>query len=698
MLNVSEYLTSQFYQWEVRGRGWIVAEKPIQLEPPFIPFVRHFPAPNYIDDGKRHTWVSKAIDYVKGNPLPSFDADGIELDYEEIDPYVFNDESEVKALQVKFPVDRNITVESMKGLLTMLSYIQSPISFEVIGTSDEICIQFVCRSHDYPTVSGNIKSYFPEAFVIEDSPFLQGILKEKSVAIIDFGLNEEFLRPLNYLKSLAVDPLIGFYSALQEIRGNEQGGLQILFNGTLNSWADSIINASTLEDGTSFFADAPETPKLALDKVLSPLFAVTIRVFGQGETHEEAEKVMRNIALPFLMTAQGINNSLIPLITDEYDVHMRIRDICRRESHRLGMLLNVDELISVLHFPGKSVNVPKLNQSTRKTKSVPAIASGREFSLGINSHNGVITPVTVSIDARLKHTHIIGATGTGKSTLIANMILQDIIDGRGITLLDPHGDLIEDVIARIPEARLNDVILIDPTDSEYPIGLNILKAHNDIEKEVLSSDLVASFRRFSTSWGDQMNAVLGNVIIAILESSSGGTLHDIRRFLIEREFRNDFLKTVSDPSVLYYWNKEYPLLKTNSIGPILTRLDAFLRPKIIRNMVIQNEGIDFESLINSGKIILVKLSQGLIGTENSYLLGSLILSKIHQASFARQQKSHRNPHFIYIDEFQNFITPSIQQMLSGIRKYNVGLILSHQDLQQLQREDAELGNSVLGNA
>jgi hypothetical protein len=244
---------------------------------------------------------------------------------------------------------------------------------------------------------------------------------------------------------------------------------------------------------------------------------------------------------------------------------------------------------------------------------------------------------------------------------------------------------------------LPDVVLIDPSDGEYPIGLNILEAHSDIEKEVLSSDLVASFRRYATSWGDQMNAVLGNAIQAILENEEGGTLNDLRRFLIEKEFRQSFLKKVSEPSVLYYWQREYPLLKTNSIGSILTRLDTFLRPKSIRNMVIQRRGIDFEALLNSNKIILLKLSQGLIGTENSYILGSLILSKIHQAMFRRQQQANRNPIMLYLDEFQNFITPSIKEMLSGIRKYNVGLTLSHQDLQQLQREDSELLNSVLGN-
>jgi DNA helicase HerA-like ATPase len=140
--------------------------------------------------------------------------------------------------------------------------------------------------------------------------------------------------------------------------------------------------------------------------------------------------------------------------------------------------------------------------------------------------------------------HVIGASGTGKSTLLLNLILQDIENGDGVGLLDPHGDLIDEVMARIPDNRIDDVVLLDPADDAYPVGFNILSAHSDVEKNLLSSDLVAVFRRLSTSWGDQMNSVLANAILAILESTTGGTLADMRRFLIEKEFRQEFLGTV----------------------------------------------------------------------------------------------------------------------------------------------------------
>src|SRR5205814_9960193 len=212
-----------------------------------------------------------------------------------------------------------------------------------------------------------------------------------------------------------------------------------------------------------------------------------------------------------------------------------------------------------------------------------------------------------------------------------NLIRQDIENGEGVAVLDPHGDLVDQILGIIPPARIGDVVLVDPADLEYSIGFNILSAHSELEKNLLSSDLVAVFRRLSTSWGDQMTSVLGNAILAFLESSQGGTLADLRRFLVEVDFRKQFLGTVRDPEVVYYWGKEFPLLSGKPQAPLLTRLDTFLRPKLIRYMVSQKKDrLDFRSMMDSKKIVLAKLAQGAIGEENAYLLGTLIVAKLHQ--------------------------------------------------------------------
>lgn len=197
-----------------------------------------------------------------------------------------------------------------------------------------------------------------------------------------------------------------------------------------------------------------------------------------------------------------------------------------------------------------------------------------------------------------------------------------------------------------------------------------------------------------------MNTVLANAILAFLESREGGTLADLRRFLVEKEFRDRFLGTVTDPEIVYYWQREFPLLAGRPQGPILTRLDTFLRPKMIRHMVSQKENrLDFGSIMNGRKILLAKLSQGLIGEENSYLLGALIVSKLNQTAMSRQEvdAAKRPPFYVYIDEFHNFLTPSVSAILSGARKYGLGLILAHQELHQLWSRDTSVASAVISN-
>lgn len=693
----SEFYTAQFYTWEYRGRGWHVSNEPIELEPPYIPFFRHGYHQKQIDDGKKHTPVSKFIENLKGGRKEVL-IESAKLDYETLEQFSYESDGEIEAIQVKLPKDRRVIPEKMKALLLMLSRNNRPLSFEIIGTEKEIIIQFVCSEFDTDTIITYLNAYFPDYSVRRSDAFLQSIIQpDLSTFVVDFGLRYEFVRPLQIAKNYSLDPLTGIMGVLEHLTENQQAGIQILFQPVLNQWKESIVRSVSFPDGTSFFTDVPEAPQLANEKTQSPLYATTIRAFAQAAELEDSSKLLERLSNAIVQGSKSISNELMTLSNPDYDFETRANDIVYRESHRLGMLLNIDELVTLLHFPSESIASKKLYNSSRKTKETPTIAKGKTFILGENTHNGEIEKVTIGIEERLKHTHIIGATGTGKSTLITSLVLQDITQGLGTVVFDPHGDLVDDIISLIPEGRLKDVVLVDPSDTEYPIGLNIFQAKTDIEKEVLASDLVASFRKHATSWGDQMNAVLGNCILAMLESTQGGTLHDVRRFLIEKEYRDKFLKQIADPTVQYYWQKEFPLLKTNSIGPILTRLDTFLRPKSIRNMLVQKEGLDFEHLLNTNKIILLKLSQGLIGIENSYLLGSLLLSKLHSAVLKRQQETKRNPVFIYLDEFQHFITPSIKDMISGIRKYHVGLTLSHQDLQQLQREDAELLNSVLGN-
>ena len=703
-VSLAEYLTAQFYAWEKRGRGWEIFDQPVHLESDFIPFIGHFPpeTTGQVDLGLRPRFFPRLQEllgtYTKRDPVVYAEtAFGKLEEMFPLEAYPYDAPHEVVEFQINFDKDTRVVFENIEQLLVMLSTSESIVGFEVLGTKNRIIIQFVFTGRNATSLKSYITA-FASGVAINESPntLHHHIDFTQAVHGIDLGLRDEFMRPLRIWNKFDPDPLVGCIAALESIGKGEFGMLQVLFQSAVNPWAESIQRAVTDGKGGSFFADTPDMLPLAKEKISCPLFATVIRTIGQAETDERAIAIAGQIAQSLISFNRVGSNTLIPL---SGPLSCDADDLLARRSRRIGMLLNSHELASIVHIPDRSVVSPKLRVYAGKTKQAPIEIEGHSFELGVNTHLGKEQTVTLTDQHRLRHMHVIGATGTGKSSLLLKLIAQDVEQGRGLALLDPHGDLIDAVISHIPEERLKDVILVDPSDNEYPIGLNLLSAYSESEKIVLSSDMVALFKRFATSWGDQMTSVLANAVNAILESKNGGTLIDLRRFLVEPSFRNKFLQTVDDPNIVYYWKHEFQLLRQNTVAPILTRLDTFLRPRIVRNMMAQKEGLDFRDILENKKILLVKLAQGLIGEENSYLLGTLFVAKLHQAAQLRQNlpPESRPPFYFYIDEFQHFITPSMSAILSGARKYGLGLILAHQDLDQLFNRDPELANSVISN-
>jgi hypothetical protein len=692
-LSPSEALTAQFYAWEVRGRGWQCAEYPADLEPPFHPFFRHYIATPYIDDGRRPTLLSRFADVFR-TPQPIPDIPQNEPLPTEL--FAFVDDDELTGYAITYTKHSKPSVELLEQCLVMLTGINAPLSFEIIADSDTVTIQFVCRQQYSAFLYSQLKAFLPDMGIV---PIEVADCIDETLPLytVDFGLQDEYMRPINTMHG-HVDSLVGFWGVVEQLADEESVLLQVLFTPTVNQWAGSIERA--VSDGTkgSFFFDAPEMPGLAKEKCSKPLFAVAIRTVAQAATIDDAQSLLQQVAYTIVRASTSPYNALVPLPSDTYSLEQRIDDIELRQSHRAGMLLNARELATVVHLPAVFVS-KKLLGYNRNTKAAPYHLIDAPYCVGLNSHQGQDEYVGIGAQQRLKHLHLIGATGTGKSTLLHSLIMQDVLNNEGLCVIDPHGDLIDKILNNIPQNRIKDVVLIDPADSAYPIGLNILSAHSDLEKELLASDLVALFRRFSTSWGDQMNSVFANAVSAFVYNSRVGTLADMRKFFVEQSFRNIILATCTDPDIEYYWQKEYPLLKSSSIGSILTRLDSFLRPKVIRNMVAQQQSLNFQDLMDSRKIVLVKLSQGLLGEENSYLLGAFIVSKLQQIAMARQaQATHdRIPFYCYIDEFQHFVTPSMATILSGARKYGLGLVLAHQDMQQVQSLDTNIASSLLAN-
>jgi hypothetical protein len=700
----AEALLHQFYAWEKRGRGWQLYESHVRPEPAFEVFAGHFiPRHQSSDNGRRPTLLSRATQSLLGifgastPPAPEV----VRVPPRQHLPREAPEQDWVQ-LQIQLPADAEPKIEDFEQLLVAIGGCRKPVCFELVGTGQRIHVQLAVDGEDVATVTGQLESYVPDAVITEAPKTLRNAWRDAyddSVVVVDFGLSNEFMLPLATHREMSTDPYLAIVGALSVLQRGEAAALQILFEPVTHAWSQGAWRAITAPDGSAFFDDEPDFLKKSKEKIGKPLFAAVIRIAAASIDEDRTWQILRNLTAALHQYSDKTGNEFIPLSNDEYDDRDHLDDFLSRRSRRSGMILSSEELASLVHLPGQEVQHPKLERLSKKTKEAPSVVRGHSLLLGTNIHNGKSIPVSMSADQRVRHMHVIGASGTGKSTFLLNLILQDIKNGQGIGVIDPHGDLIDQIISHIPDSRLADVILVDPSDDQFPIGFNILSAHSDLEKSLLASDLVAVFKRFSTSWGDQMGSVLSNAVLAFLESTRGGTLADLRRFLIEPAYRMEFLTTVKDDHVLYYWRKEFPLLSGRPQAPLLTRLDTFLRPKPVRYMVSQQQNrLDFSQIMDTGKIFLAKLAQGAIGEENASLLGSLFVSKFHQLTLGRQSQAEQSRrHFwLYCDEFGGYVTASMAKLLSGARKFRLGLVLSHQELQQLHDDDVE--SSLISNA
>jgi len=619
---------------------------------------------------------------------------------EEPQPQPFEADDDLACFEVRVPSSHGSNPEVAHELLRALSFALAPVSLELVAFAGQVKLQLVCRSTDRVLVSSSLEGYFPEVSVIEVDDGLQTRWRDsQSSVIVDFGLSDEFFLPLRTFTSFRVDPYIALIAGLAQADDGETVALQVLFERVRNPWDKAIHRALVDDRGEGIFVDAPEFVTLSREKTRSPLFAAVVRVGACAESHARAFELVRS-AGPFALQFERTGgNQFIPLENSDCSDEEHSEAFLSRTTYRSGMILSAEELIGLVHLPDASLRHPAFERAVARTKRAPPVVRGHEYVLGTNVHRGEGVVVSLHESDRLQHVHLLGASGTGKSTLLLELITQDLQAGRGVAVLDPHGDLIEDLMARMPEERIQDIVLFDPSDEAYPVGLNVLSARSAIERQLLASDLVSVFQRLSTSWGDSMGAVLANAILALLEHPEGGTLLELRRFLVDESFRKGFLQRVADEEVQLFWTKSFPLVGTRSIGPILTRLDSFLRPKLIRRIVGQRSPrLDLGTVMERGQVFLGKLSQGLIGAENASLLGSLIATRFHQLALARQlmERSTRRPFFLYADEAQYFVTPSMASLLTDVRKYRFGLVLAHQNLFQIRGTPVE--SALLGNA
>lgn len=371
-------------------------------------------------------------------------------------------------------------------------------------------------------------------------------------------------------------------------------------------------------------------------------------------------------------------------------------------------LLNVKEMATIFHLPNITVQTPNIYWVRSKKveppndlpkastdKDAPVTSVGKTNFRGINLEFGIKT-----LDRR-RHMYIIGKTGMGKSTLLENMVFSDIQAGRGVAVVDPHGDLAEAVINFVPSWRTNDVIIFDPSDREWPIAFNMLENIDPQLNTIVASGLVGIFKKiYANSWGPRLEHILRNTVLSLLEYPNT-TMLGIPRILQDSDFRRKVIRKIEDPLVKSFWINEFeamePRQKIEAISPILNKVGQFLSSPIVRNILGQvNSKIDFRWAMDNHKIVVINLSKGKIGEDNSSLLGAMMITKfqIDAMSRANIPEKERVDFYLYVDEFQNFATDSFATILSEARKYRLNLTMANQYIAQMPEEvrDAVFGN------
>jgi hypothetical protein len=446
----------------------------------------------------------------------------------------------------------------------------------------------------------------------------------------------------------------------------------------------------------------------AMDKISKLLFEVTIRVVyaPQGNDLQAAQVKVREIAGSFKQfNIPQLNGFGIHTIEKGSDVVAKYQK--RKTSG--DMVLNSEELATIYHLPHMSVATPNIAWVRSRKLEPPvdlpnpaSVGNDEGFTvLGKTNFRGSSQEFGIKTADRRRHIYVIGKTGMGKTTLLENMLLSDIRSGKGVAIVDPHGDVAEKVLDFVPSNRTNDVILFDPADRDFPVAFNMLENVDPAYNSIVASGLVGIFKKiYAESWGPRLEHILRNTILALLEYPNT-TMLGITRILQDPEYRRRVVKNIQDPMVKSFWVNEFermePRMRVEAISPILNKVGQFLASPIIRNIVGQpKSSINLRFAMDNKKIVIVNLSKGKIGEDNSSLLGAMVITKFQLDAMSRANvpEKDRVDFYLYVDEFQNFATESFATILSEARKYKLALTMANQYIAQMPEEvcDAVFGN------
>jgi len=460
-----------------------------------------------------------------------------------------------------------------------------------------------------------------------------------------------------------------------------------------------------------------EMEQIVKQKIDQPLFESSVRIVVDSSSARRSSKKksgfvsalvsMSSTQYQFLKQALNLNLKVIKELEYLLFKHRVITPFTR-------VILSSSELGDLYHFPyTKTTKTEDIQKQFSKELPAPlSLKQGSQLDVVFakNTYANSDTPIGLTEDERRRHIYILGATGTGKSTMLLSMINSDLQKKKGLAVVDPHGDLIEQVLRIIPENRINDVIYFNPDDIGYPIGINLLELTKGLcdedqlrEQEYIAESIISLFHKiYSDKYsGPRMEYILRNTIYTAF-SVPNATLFTVYKLLINTPFRKSVVKNLTDPNLLDFWKYEFAKAgdyqKVKMISPITNKIGRFLFSPTAKRILDQEKStIDFDQIMNEGKILLCNLSKGKIGEDNSKVLGVVMMAKLQLTSLkrARMSEDQRRDFYLYVDEFQNFATPAFAQVLSEARKYRLAAVLAHQTTSQL--EDSSLVNITLAN-
>lgn len=465
----------------------------------------------------------------------------------------------------------------------------------------------------------------------------------------------------------------------------------------------------TLNQSVSRTHEKEDPLAAAVDKVTKLTYDANIRIvyLPRPENWDLVDVKMNEIAGSFRQFNQPNYNGFTMSRLKQSP-----SQILRRYQQRMvvnPIQLNVEELASVYHMPSKDVGTPNVFWVTSRKLEPPhnlpleGLVSKEELTLvGMSNYRGLRQPFGIKTVDRRRHIYIIGKTGMGKSVLLENMIASDVRSGRGMAVIDPHGDLAESVINFVPSSRTNDVVILDPSDISHPFAFNMLESGNDPDRQnLIASGLLGVFKKmYSESWGPRLEHILRNCLLALAATPNTSML-GIMRILVDDDYRRRIVSKLENPMVKSFWIDEFgkmqDKMRTEAISPIQNKVGQFLSSPMVRNIVGQVKStVNIRFMMDTGKIVIINLSKGKIGEDNSSLLGSMLITKFQLDAMSRADiaEKDRKDFYLYVDEFQNFATDAFATILSEARKYKLNLTMANQYIAQMPDEvrDAVFGN------